>query len=73
MVWAEAKEDCAQLGKGPSLVAWLYAPWMTLVVLVREVLGNRRSKQGLRRWIFRVEKVSGAMVTVFGVVLACKG
>ena len=53
----------------------LYALWMVAVVLVWDMgvagaFGRERVKQLLGRWVFRIEKVSGLLLTVFGVLLA---
>lgn len=53
----------------------LYGLWMSCLVLVWDmgiavILGNNRIKTGLGRWIFRLEKFSGVMLTLFGVLLA---
>jgi threonine/homoserine/homoserine lactone efflux protein len=52
----------------------LYAVWMTLVVLIWDttvvmVIGNRRIRTRLGRYIFWVEKISGMMLTFFGILL----
>jgi len=53
----------------------LYALWMVAVVLawdmgVAAAFGRERVKRLLGRWVFRIEKVSGLLLTVFGVLLA---
>ena len=53
----------------------LYALWMVAVVLVWDMgvaaaFGRERVKRLLGRWVFRIEKVSGLLLTVFGVLLA---
>ncbi|MGD9947073.1 MAG: LysE family translocator [Desulfobulbus sp.] len=52
-----------------------YGLWMTGMVLVWDMgvavaLGNNRIKSRLGRWIFRIEKFSGAILALFGVLLA---
>lgn len=52
----------------------LYGVWMVVMVLfwdmgVAMMLGNRRIKAKLGRWIFGIEKVSGMVLTLFGVLL----
>lgn len=52
----------------------LYAVWMTLVVFLWDAalvmtIGNRRVRDRLGRTIFWVEKVSGLMLTIFGIYL----
>ncbi|WP_448871177.1 LysE family translocator [Desulfobulbus propionicus] len=53
----------------------LYGLWMTGLVLawdmgVAVTLGNSRVKARLGNWIFRIEKFSGAMLALFGLLLA---
>ena len=55
-------------------VRTLYALWMTGIVLIWDfgvagLLGNQKIKQCLGRWIFGIEKFSGAMLALFGVLL----
>jgi threonine/homoserine/homoserine lactone efflux protein len=52
----------------------LYAVWMTLVVFIWDAvvvmtIGNRRIRDRLGRSIFWIEKISGIMLTVFGIFL----
>ena len=52
----------------------LYALWMTGIVLIWDLgvaglLGNQKIKQWLGRWIFGIEKFSGAMLALFGILL----
>ena len=52
----------------------LYGLWMTGMVLVWDLgiaglLGNQKIKKWLSRWIFGIEKLSGAMLALFGVLL----
>lgn len=52
----------------------LYGLWMASLVLfwdmgVAMALGNKRIKARLGHWIFRIEKFSGAMLALFGVLL----
>jgi threonine/homoserine/homoserine lactone efflux protein len=52
----------------------LYALWMTMVVFVWDsgmvmVIGRDRIRELLGRSIFVIEKVSGAMLTLFGLLL----
>lgn len=56
------------------IVRALYGLWMTGIVLVWDLgiaglLGNRKIKRWLSRWIFGIEKISGAMLALFGVLL----
>ncbi len=56
-----------------SVRVW-YGLWMTGVVLVWDigiaaVLGRQTIKMWLSRWIFGIEKVSGAMLALFGILL----
>lgn len=49
--------------------------WMVAVVLawdscVAVAFGRERLKRLLGRWVFRIEKVSGLLLAVFGVLLA---
>jgi len=53
----------------------LYGLWMVSLVLVWDMgvavaLGNARIKNRLNRWIFKIEKFSGAMLALFGILLA---
>lgn len=53
----------------------LYGLWMALLVLLWDMavaltVGNDRLKTRLGDWIFRIEKVSGAMLTIFAMILA---
>lgn len=53
----------------------VYGLWMALLVLfwdmgVAIALGNAPIKNRLGRWIFRIEKFSGTMLTLFGILLA---
>jgi len=55
-------------------VRTLYACWMTGIVLIWDMgvavlLGNQKIKQWLGRWIFGIEKLSGAMLALFGILL----
>ncbi|MCP4114613.1 MAG: LysE family translocator [Desulfobacteraceae bacterium] len=55
----------------------LYACWMTGIVLfwdmgVAVMMGNPAVKQRLGRWIFGIEKVSGAVLTLFGILLTIR-
>lgn len=55
-------------------VRCLYALWMTSVVLVWDVLlvliiGNDRLKNALGQGVFFIEKISGFMLTLFGILL----
>lgn len=52
----------------------LYALWMTVVVFVWDsgvvlVIGRDRVRQWLGRSVFVIEKISGAMLTLFGLLL----
>jgi threonine efflux protein len=56
------------------VVRALYGLWMTAMVLIWDLgiaglLGNRQIKKWLGRWIFGIEKISGAMLALFGVLL----
>jgi len=53
----------------------LYGLWMAALVLfwdmgVAVALGNERVKTRLGAWIFKIEKVAGTMLALFGVFLA---
>mgnify|MGYP000504203336 CR=1 FL=1 len=53
----------------------LYALWMVTVVLVWDAgvaiaFGQVRVKRMLGQWVFRIEKVSGLLLAVFGILLA---
>ncbi len=55
----------------------LYGCWMFGIVLVWDMsvallIGHRRIKNMLGRWLFRIEKFSGVMLTCFGILLAIK-
>ena len=61
---------------GPGLRI-LYACWMTGIVLfwdmgVAVMVGNPTVKQRLGRWIFGIEKLSGAVLTLFGILLTIR-
>ena len=52
-----------------------YAVWMVAVVLfwdmgVALIVGNGRVKRRLGAWVFRIEKASGLMLAVFGLLMA---
>lgn len=56
-------------------VRGLYGLWMAALVLfwdmgVAVLLGNNRMKTRLGDWMFRIEKVAGALLAVFGILLA---
>lgn len=56
------------------IVRALYGLWMTGMVLawdlgVAGLLGNKKIKRWLSSWIFGLEKMSGAMLALFGVLL----
>ncbi len=58
----------------PFVVRALYGLWMAGVVLawdmgIAGLLGNKKNKKRLSGWIFRIEKISGAMLAFFGVLL----
>jgi threonine/homoserine/homoserine lactone efflux protein len=53
----------------------LYGLWMASLVLfwdmgVAMAVGNERIKARLGTWIFRIEKSAGAMLAIFGILLA---
>lgn len=55
-------------------VRGLYGVWMTLMVLFWDMgialfMGSDRAKRILDRWIFGVEKFSGLMLALFGILL----
>jgi threonine/homoserine/homoserine lactone efflux protein len=59
----------------PFGVRILYALWMVVVVLVWDMgvavtFGREQVKRRLGRWVFRIEKVSGLLLAVFGILLA---
>lgn len=61
----------------PFVVRALYGLWMTGLVLVWDMgvaglLGNQKIKKWLGNWIFLIEKVAGAMLAFFGVLLTCR-
>ncbi len=52
----------------------LYALWMCSMVLLWDVLlailvGHHKIKQRLLQWIYIIEKISGAMLATFGILL----
>ncbi len=52
----------------------LYAVWMTSIVLCWDIgvavaVGNSRAKRALGSWIFGLEKFSGGMLALFGLLL----
>jgi len=52
----------------------LYACWMIAIVLfwdmaVAVMIGNPLVKQKLGRWIFGIEKISGTILAIFGIIL----
>jgi len=52
----------------------LYAMWMAGIVLLWDIgvaglLGNQKIKKRIDRWIFGIEKMSGAMLALFGILL----
>ncbi len=52
----------------------LYAIWMAGIVLIWDIgvaglLGNQKIKSRMGRWVFGIEKLSGAMLALFGVLL----
>ncbi|WP_024953822.1 LysE family translocator [Sulfurospirillum arcachonense] len=52
----------------------LYALWMSSLVLFWDIgvallIGNQKVKQKLSHWIYGIEKVSGVVLTTFGIVL----
>ena len=54
-----------------------YACWMTATVLfwdmgVAVMVGNPVVKKRLGRWIFGIEKISGAVLTLFGILLTIR-
>ncbi len=58
----------------PLIARALYGLWMVSIVFawdmgVAVVLGNRRAKSYLERWIFGLEKLSGLMLSLFGILL----
>ncbi|WP_028582751.1 LysE family translocator [Desulfogranum japonicum] len=61
----------AETGLGTRI---LYALWMTSVVLCWDIaiataVGNTAAKRALGKWIFGLEKISGGMLAMFGVLL----
>ncbi len=61
--------------KTSLVVRFLYALWMVGIVFVWDMgvalaFGNARVKKILRQWVFRIEKVSGVLLAVFGFILA---
>lgn len=58
----------------PLAIRTLYGLWMTSVVFIWDigmaaVIGNRRAKKYLEKWIFGLEKLSGLMLSLFGILL----
>lgn len=61
-------------GDTSLMMRGLYGLWMTLVVLVWDMgvalfMGSDRAKLVMERWIFGVEKFSGVMLALFGILL----
>ena len=58
----------------PLTTRALYGLWMTSIVFIWDmgvavIIGNRRAKKYLERWIFGLEKLSGLMLSLFGILL----
>ncbi|WP_319549180.1 LysE family translocator [Desulfogranum marinum] len=58
----------------PLAIRTLYGLWMAGIVFtwdmgVAMLIGNRRAKNYLEKWIFGLEKISGLMLSLFGILL----
>lgn len=58
----------------PFTIRCLYGLWMVAIVLIWDmgvavVLGNLQVKARLGRWIFTIEKVSGMILALFGILI----
>lgn len=56
------------------VVRVLYGAWMAGMVLIWDLgiagfLGDQRIKKWLGQWIFSIEKISGVMIALFGILL----
>ena len=59
----------------PLAIRSLYGLWMISIVFIWDmgvavVIGNIRAKNFLERWIFGLEKLSGLMLLLFGILLS---
>jgi threonine/homoserine/homoserine lactone efflux protein len=58
----------------PLAIRTLYGLWMAGIVFtwdmgVAMLIGNRRARDYLEKWIFGLEKISGLMLSLFGILL----